>query len=108
MKKRCEICGMEADPDLKREFEGETYYFYTGLCMITFEIQLEKIIAERNRLLEESRRSLGLSRFLTSAQVDEALTARREDICKCAFGVIPDDSTTDMFGMDNGGCNDHN
>ena len=115
MKKRCEVCGMpvrvpsgEADPELKREFEGETYYFHTGLCMITFEIQLEKIIAERNRLLEESRESLGLSRFHTADQLDEALGAHRKSICKCASGVIPNDSTTDMFGMDNGGNNDHN
>ena len=48
---RCAICGMEANAALQHEFEGQTYYFHTGLCMITFEIQLEKIIAEReNRL----------------------------------------------------------
>ncbi len=105
-KKRCAICGMEANPELQREFEGETYYFHTGLCTITFEIQLERMIAERNRLLEESRKSLGLSQFHTAAQVNEALAAHRKNICECAFGAMPDDLTTDMFRSDNRGYND--
>ena len=54
---------MEANPELQREFEGETYYFHTGLCMITFEIQLERIIAERERLLEDARRSMGIGKY---------------------------------------------
>lgn len=61
--KRCVVCGMEANTELKREFEGETYYFHTGLCLITFEIQLERIIAERDRLLEEVRKSMGIGKY---------------------------------------------
>lgn len=59
--KRCAICGMEANPELKREFEGETYFFHTGLCMVTFEIHLERIIAERQKLLEDVRNQRSFS-----------------------------------------------
>ena len=61
--KRCAVCGMTAESELKREFEGETYYFHTALCMVSFEIQLERIIAERERLLEDARRSMGIGEY---------------------------------------------
>lgn len=107
MKKRCEICGMEANPDLKREFEGEIYYFHTDLCMITFDIQLEKIIVERNGLLEESRRSLGLSRFHLADQVSEAVMAHRQHVFDCACNVLSHNEVPDKGQPNNGGYNDN-
>ncbi len=51
------------DSVLKCEFEDESYYFCTGLCMVTFDIQLERIIAERDRLFEDVRISIGIGRY---------------------------------------------
>lgn len=105
-KKRCAICGMQANPELQREFEGETYYFHTGLCMITFQIQLERIIVERNRLLEESRRSLGLSEFHGPFQLNEAVIAERDRALDCACKPLNQYETSDNFQLNNGGYND--
>ena len=105
--KRCAICGMQADPELKRKFEGETYYFHTGLCMITFEIQLEKIIAERDRLLEESRRSLGLSKFHGKSQLNEAVIAERNHALECACKALSQIESYNDFQMESGGHNDN-
>lgn len=120
MEKRCEVCGMsrleqasvgipsgEAKPDLKREFEGETYYFHTGLCMITFDIQLEKIIAEWNRLLEESRRSLGLSMLHSTPQLNEAVMAHRDRSPECACEPLSQSESYNNFQMKSGGYNDN-
>ena len=105
--KRCAICGMQANPELQRELEGETYYFHTGLCMITFEIQLERIIAERDRLLEESRRSLGLSKFHGKSQLNEAVIAERNHALECACKPLNQYDTYDNFQLNNGGYNDN-
>ena len=107
MEKRCEVCGMEADPELRCEFEGETHYFHTSLCLITFEIQLAKIIAERNRLLEESRRSLGLSRFHPVSQMNETVLAHRQHTLECACKIANQDESTGMIQYAKGGQNDN-
>ena len=103
---RCPVCGMQASPELKREFEGETYFFHTGLCMITFEIQIEKIIVERNRFLEESRKSLGLSMFHDTSQLNEAVMAERERALECACQTPNANETLNWFRSDNGDYND--
>ena len=104
---RCAICGMQANPELQHEFEGQTYYFHTGLCMITFEIQLERIIAERDRLLEESRISLGLSKFHGKDQLNEAVIAERNHALECACKPLNRYDTSEYFQLKNGGRNDN-
>ncbi len=111
MERRCKVCGMSVQipsgAKLKREFEGETYYFHTGLCMITFEIQLEKIIAERDRLLEESRRSLRLSKFYGKSQLNEAVIAERNHALECACKPPNQYKTSDNLQLNIGDYNDN-
>ena len=49
--KKCNICGNEAKPELNLEFEGKTYYFASLSCLLTFYVQVDRMLTYRNRVL---------------------------------------------------------
>ena len=57
LKKRCVVCGKEADPKLTLEFDGEVYFSDTLDCAITVYLAIEKVKTEREISLEEARGS---------------------------------------------------